>query len=299
VNQPMRDDSPVHRVTRRSLSRLLATLLSGRNGRRRLGGLAGCAALLAVLAGLIGLPVRASAAGHAPAAARVAASCQRTFVPSFPWSSAFWMRAMGSRPAPGVMLLDVTGTGAGNAPVQHFQILVRRAHARGVAVLGYSSTEYGRRPVAAVEADARHYRAWYRADGIFLDLAAPDRGHLPYYRTLATYIRRVNPRAVTWLNPGAYPDQAYLQVASVLVVFEGSYAEYRGLQVPRWVSHYRASRFAHVVHDTPGADLARAVRLGRLRRAGYMYLTDQGGSDPYMALPSYWTREVAAVAARC
>jgi hypothetical protein len=67
----------------------------------------------------------------------------------------------------------------------------------------------------------------------------------------------------------------------VLVVFEGSYADYRGLQVPHWVAHYRAARFAQVIRSTPAADLARAVRLGRLRRAGYMYVTDQTGSDPY------------------
>jgi hypothetical protein len=254
---------------------------------------------MAVLAGLAGVLVLVSPVGAAPLASKAAPSCQRTFVPSFPWSGAFWTRAFDSRPAPGVMLLDVTGTGAGNVPVPHFQALVRRAHAHGVKVLGYSSTDYGRRPASAVEADTRHYRAWYRADGMFLDLAAPDRGHLPYYRKLASYIRRVSARAVIWLNPGAYPDQAYLQVANVLVVFEGPYASYRGLQVPGWVRHYRATRFAQVIHDTPRADLARAVRLGRLRHAGYVYVTDQGGSDPYTALPSYWTQEVAAVAARC
>jgi Spherulation-specific family 4 len=287
------DDSAVHRVRRNAV-------------RRRRGALVAGPAIIAGLAGLVCVALPGLAAGAArnagrpaPAASPVTASCHRTFVPSFPWSAAFWMRAMDSRPAPGVMLLDVTGTGAGNVPVPHFQVLVRRAHARGVAVLGYSSTEYGQRPAAAVEADARNYRAWYRADGMFLDLAAPDRGHLPYYRNLAGYIHRVNPRAVIWLNPGAYPDQAYLQVASVLVVFEGSYADYRGLQVPHWVARYQAARFAQVVHGTPAADLARAVRLGRLRRAGYMYVTDQTGSDPYRALPSYWTREVAAVAARC
>jgi hypothetical protein len=276
----MRDDSSVHPLRRRTLAR-------------------GAAAIMAVVAGLAGVVVLVSPVGAAPLASKAGPGCQRTFVPSFPWSAAFWTRAFDSRPAPGVMLLDVTGTGAGNVPVPHFQALVRQAHRHGVKVLGYSSTEYGQRPVSAVEADARHYRAWYGIDGMFLDLAASDRGHLPYYRKLASYIRRVNPRALIWLNPGSYPDQAYLQVANVLVVFEGPYDSYRGLQVPGWVRRYPASRFAQVVHNTPRADLAHAVRLGRLRRAGYMYLTDQGGSDPYTALPGYWTQEVAAVAARC
>jgi hypothetical protein len=276
----MRDDSPVHRVTRRTLSR-------------------GRLTIIAVLAGLAGVLVLVSPVGAAPLVSKAAPGCHRTFVPSFPYSTSFWRRAFDSRPAPAVMLLEPTAMGAGNTPSPHFQALVRQAHRRGVEVLGYSSTEYGGRSASAVETDARHYRAWYRTDGMFLDLAAPDRGHLPYYRKLASYIRRLDRRAVIWLNPGAYPDQAYLQVANVLVVFEGSYASYRGLQVPGWVRHYRATRFAQVIHDTPRADLARAVRLGRQRRAGYMYVTDLGGGDPYTALPGYWTQEVAAVAARC
>jgi hypothetical protein len=69
--------------------------------------------------------------------------------------------------------------------------------------------------------------------------------------------------------------------------------------VPGWVRHYRSTRFAQVIHDTPRADLRNAVRLGRARRAGYLYVTDQGGEDPYRVMPSYWTQEVATVAARC
>jgi len=267
------------------------------------------AATLAALAGLAGLvPGTAAEATatmpppvtSAALAAPVSPACQRTFVPAYPWSAGFWTQAMDSRPAPGVMILNITGLGAGNAAVPHFQALVRRAHAHGVTVLGYSSTEYGQRPAAAVEADARNYKAWYKVNGMFLDLAAADRGQLPYYRKLATYIHQVNRGSVIWLNPGAYPDPAYLQVANVLAVFEGSYAAYRGLQVPGWVARYRAARFADVIYATPGPDLASAVRLARLRRTGNLYVTDLPGSpDPYSALPSYWAGEVAAVAARC
>jgi hypothetical protein len=307
----MRDDSSVHRDTQ-SLYRGTACPLrpaSAGSGQPRFRALVSVPAILAILAGLVGVPVTGTAADAGPGASRVTAGplvsrvtpgCQRTFVPAFPWSASLWTQAMDSRPAPGVMILNVTGVGAGNVPVPHFQALVRRAHAHGVTVLGYSSTEYGQRPPAAVEADARNYKAWYKANGMFLDLAAASRGELPYYRRLASYIRRVDRRSVIWLNPGAYPDQAYLQAGNVLVVFEGSYATYRGLQVPGWVAHYKAARFADVIYSTPGRDLAHAVRLARLRRAGYVYVTDLPGSpDPYSALPSYWTREVAAVAVRC
>jgi len=277
------------------------------NGQRRRRRLTAGPVILAALAA-IGVPalVPAAAAGVTAPAAGVAAAaaapagCQRTFVPSYPWSASFWTRAIDSKPAPGVMILNVTGTGAGSTPVPHFQALVRKAQAAGITVLGYSSTEYGQRPAAAVEADARNYKAWYKINGMFLDLTDNTRAELSYYRKLGAYIRAINPGSVIWLNVGAYPAPGYMSVGNVVVAFEGSYASYRGLQVPAWAAHYKPARFADVIYATPGSDLATAVRLSRHRRTGYLYVTNLPGSpDPYSALPSYWTREVAAVAAAC
>jgi Spherulation-specific family 4 len=267
------------------------------------------AALAAVLAPTAATAATAATAQPATAAAVVttaassaaaAATCQHSFVPAYPWSSAFWTRAINSKPAPAVMILNITGTGAGTAPVSHFQTLVRKAQKAGIAVLGYSSTEYGQRPAAQVETDAKNYRAWYKVNGMFLDLTANTRGELSYYRGVAKYIRSVIPSSVIWLNVGAYPAQGYMSVGNVIVAFEGSYASYRQLQVPAWTAHYRAIRFADVIYATPAPDLASAVSLSRQRRTADMYVTNLAGSpDPYTALPSYWRSEVAALAKGC
>jgi glutathione peroxidase-family protein len=198
------------------------------------------------------------------------------------------------------MILNITGTGAGTAAVPHFQSLVKRAEKAGITVLGYSSTEYGQRPAAQVEADAKNYKAWYKVNGMFLDLTANGRGELGYYKKLASYIHTVNPGSVIWLNVGAYPARGYMSVGNVVVAFEGSYASYRGQQVPSWTSHYRARRFADVIYATPASDLAGAVSLSKHRRIGSLFVTNLAGSpDPYSALPSYWSKEVSDVAAGC
>ena len=190
--------------------------------------------------------------------------------------------------------------GAGTAPVPHFQALVAKAHAAGINILGYSSTEYGQRPAAEVEADVRNYKAWYHVNGMFLDLTASTTGELGYYQSLASFIHSSIPQSVIWLNPGDFPAQGYMSVGDVVMVFEGSYAGDRQLQVPGWVSHYDPSRFVNVVYATSGSDLASAVSLAGTRGAGYLYVTDLPGSpNPYNALPSYWSQEVAAVAAGC
>lgn len=253
------------------------------------------------MAGAAAAPAQAAqAVGARAAQGAAAAACQHTFVPAYAWSSAFWNGAIDSHPAPSVIILDITGVGAGTAPEPHFQALVDKAHAAGIKILGYSSTEYGQRPAAQVEADVRNYQAWYHANGMFLDLTASDTGELGYYQNLAGYIHSTIPQSLIWLNPGDFPAQGYMSVGDVVMVFEGSYAGYRQLQVPGWVSHYDPSRFVNVVYATSRSDLAGAVSLAGSRRAGYLFVTDLPGSpNPYGALPSYWSQEVAAVAAGC
>jgi hypothetical protein len=197
------------------------------------------------------------------------------------------------------MILDISGTGAGTAPNPGLQAEARHAEAAGVKVIGYSATDYGQRPAAQVKADVRNYKAWYGVNGIFLDLAAESPAQLGYYRGLADYIRQVDPGATVWFNPGTYPDQRYLSIANVVMVFEGPYASYRQQQVPSWAYHYPAAKFAHTVFATPASQLADAVSLSRSKHAGYVYVTDRAGANPYDGLPSYWSREDAATTGSC
>jgi hypothetical protein len=90
-----------------------------------------------------------------------------------------------------------------------------------------------------------------------------------------------------------------MSVGNVVMVFEGPFSSYLTLHVPSWVRHYPPSRFAHTVYATPGADVSQAVQLSRSRNAGFLYLTDNVGSNPYAALPSYWGQEQSDVAGGC
>ena len=267
--------------------------------------LAGAAPALARPAPVTAPAAAASAAAgpSAPAAAApVTTRCQAPFVPAYFWSGKIWRQAIASKPAPRDMILDVTGVGAGSAAEPHFQALVRKARARGIAVLGYSSTENGQRSAAAVEADVRHYRAWYHVDGMFLDLVAGTARRLPYYRRLARYIRQDKTESTIWLNPGAFPARGYMSAGDVVMVFEGSFASYRHFRVPGWSRHYRAARFAHVIYAARRAQLSRAITLTRSKRAGQVFITGRSGApgtNPYGGLPWYWAQEDTALTADC
>jgi hypothetical protein len=240
---------------------------------------------------------------HKPPAAHTlapkASSCQSTFVPAYFYSSTIWAQAIDTRPAPAVMLLNVD-SGPGTGPLSHFQTLVRQAQDAGITVLGYSSTSYGQSPVSSVETEVREYKSWYGVNGIFLDLTQGTAGEFSYYQTLANFIRSTIPHGVVWLNPGDYPEPAFMSIANVVMVFEGPYSAYLSNQVPSWISQYSPSQFAHVIYDTPASDLASAVSLSRQRRAGHLFVTDLNvPGNPYGALPSYWSHEAGTVPAPC
>jgi hypothetical protein len=253
------------------------------------------AAVVVVAAVLLTLKLTGrGAAQPCPAAARA----QSTFVPAF-FEPPDWSRAVAGGRAPAVMILN-PASGPGPAPEPGLQAAVRQARAAGSRVIGYIGTKYGQLPAAQVRQEVRAYRAWYHVTGIFLDQTPPDgRRQLPYYRAQASFIRQAVPGGVIWMNPGAFPDPAYLSVADVLMVFEGSYASYQHLTTPRWVARYPASRFAHTVYATPAADVTSGVRLARDRNAEYVFLTPLTGPNPYGALPAYWPAEQAAAASSC
>lgn len=243
-----------------------------------------------VIAAAIGLTVKLTS--HAPP------SCQSSFVPAF-FAPQGFARSVSDGRFPAVLILN-PASGPGTAPDPAFRTAVGQAEDTGTHVIGYIGTNYAQRPLAEAERYVRDYRKWYGVSDIFLDQTpTTGSGEIGYYRSLAAFIRRTTPNATIWLNPGAYPDQSYMSVGNVVMAFEGPYASYLSLRIPAWAHRYPATRFAHTVYATPGAVMANAVRLSRQRNAGYVYVTNDVGANPYSALPNYWPRELVAVAGNC
>jgi hypothetical protein len=258
-----------------------------RAGRRRV--LLLLAAILLTLTG--GIAERyALAAGPA---------CQEALIPAYFYPGPTWTRAIDSKPAPGVMILDITSSGAGVSPDRNYQATVKRAQAAGIKVLGYSNTDYTQRPAAAVQADVRHYRSWYGVTDIFLDEVSSDRDGIAYYRQLAGYVHGLAPGSTVMLNPGLYPERQYMSIGDIVMVYENTYASFVGLHVPQWVDNYPARKFAYAIYATSGAQLGSALSLAERRNAGYVYVTASSGSNPYRSLPAYWPKEEATLAGQC
>jgi hypothetical protein len=226
--------------------------------------------------------------------------CQKTFVPAY-FDASGWPQATVGKHVPSAMILNpATGIGAGTAANPAYQSAATQARAKGIMVLGYSSTADGARPISQIEADVRNYKAWYGVNGIFLDSVDGTASELPYYRQLASYIHRTIPGSSVWLNAGVYPVQQYMSVGDVLMVFEGTYAQFRAAQVPSWAHDFPATRFANTIFGAATSSQANsAISLSRSRNAGYVYVTNLSGANPYDALPSYWSSEVTAISSGC
>lgn len=182
-----------------------------------------------------------------------------------------------------LIILNVhNGPGAGpEAPFKEAAELLRAA---GVPVIGYVDTGYGRRPAAEVVSEFGRYQDWYDLTGVCLDRAASGASGLPYYGALSARLRALGARFV-FLNHGTYPDEGYARHADLLGTFEGPWAAYLRLDVPRWTAAWPEEKFYHVVYSVPPGRLGEAARLATQRHAASVYLTERGGSNPYDRLP--------------
>ena len=86
-------------------------------------------------------------------------------------------------------------------------------------------------------------------------------------------------------NHGSHPVEAYAEHADLLGTFEGPWTTYLELTVPRWVRARPAGQFFHLLHSVPVSSFDEATWLAARRNAGGVFVTDQGGVNPWDRLP--------------
>jgi Spherulation-specific family 4 len=186
---------------------------------------------------------------------------------------------------------------------------VRKTQQKGISVLAYTYTGYGTRDPNVVKSKVKAAFDNYRVDGIFFDevptsceaggLYAKD--NLEYYRRLTDYARNFEGPAITVLNPGTQPptDCGWMSIASILVTFEdATYTTYKDTYVDYpWMHVYGRERFWHLIYSVPGeTEMKKTLELARQRRAGWVYVTDDGpDGNPWDDVPSYWAAEARGV----
>ncbi|MEV6840179.1 spherulation-specific family 4 protein [Streptomyces sp. NPDC051133] len=171
-------------------------------------------------------------------------------------------------------------SGPGDRPDPDFAEAATRLRTAGVTVLGYVDTGYGRRRFEDVVADLARHRAWYGADGVFLDQVSTRLDASGPYARLATVARALGFGTLA-LNHGTPPHPAYAALADLLVTFEGPWTAYR--RRPPSPVPPAGARQCHLVYGVPpGVDVAAAARE---RGAAVHCAVPGAGAHPWGTLP--------------
>src|SRR6266487_1061524 len=189
--------------------------------------------------------------------------------------------------------------GPSTSPNAEYRQAIGALRNAGGQVIGYVYSSYTARVISEVKADIDRYDSFYTIDGIFVDEMTNDSDaiHVAYYEELYHYIKNKRPSYLVVGNPGINTSANYLlrPAADALVTFESSsgYAQY----VPDpWTQTGPAIAFSHLCYAVAAAaTMTNYVQLALTRNAGYIYVTDDSGSNPWDSLPAYWDPEVGFV----
>ncbi len=203
-----------------------------------------------------------------------------------------------------------SGPIAGPADPNYVSAMTNLENAGG-QVVAYVDTANGNAPLATVESEISTYVGQYGhlVGGFFLDDMNLLPGTLSYYQNLDAYIKGLGASYLVVGNPGqpflnGVAPADYLATANVFDLFEGPNTAPAGQtgfnNYPyglNWFQSASSSQIENIIYSVPTStdmlsDLGRSASLN----AGYVYITDQGGVNPYAELPSYWNAEVSALA---
>jgi hypothetical protein len=200
----------------------------------------------------------------------------------------------GDSSAPRLIVMN-PHNGPGRRPRASFRAAVRVAHDNGSRVLGYVATRYGTRSLAGVLEDVDRHIGWYGVDGIFFDEVAAEPARLLHYGVLA---RRVRARRCTVVfNPGVVPARGYVELADLVVTFEGHHRDHAAAlrDTPRWLRRLPPGRVAHLVYGATREEALATVRA--VGAAAHVYATSGAPPNPWRTLPSYLHEQEEALRA--
>ena len=229
------------------------------------------------------------------------AQTQRMAIPSYFGPGPLWTKLGAAAPRVGLAIIN-PNSGPGDVVRADYVAQVKATQRRGVIVLGYVHTSYGKRPLSEIQSEIERFNRWYEVNGIFFDEVSNDDANLPYYLQCRAAVCAGHPKAVVVINPGTPVTEGYMKAADVVLTFESDYGAYiKRAADPAWVAHYTARRFFHLIYAAPdAASMRQAVRLSKQRNAGWVYVTPDTLPNPWDTLPdgAYWNSELAALGKR-
>jgi hypothetical protein len=232
----------------------------------------------------------------ATSAAAPASTAAATIVPLYtPPTDPSWNAVIAAKQAHqkvGVYAVVNPANGPGASYSVDYAQGIARLKAAGVVVLGYVSTDYTRRSVAAVEADISTWKSFYPGDlgGIFFDEQSNRAGDEPHYQTLVKYARD-NGMPFTVGNPGADTSESFVGVFDVMLIYESGGVP-PASRLGGWHAKYPATNFGIIPYATNLDPAYVKMARGNVK---YIYLQNDTLPNPWDSVPPYFGDLLAAL----
>ncbi len=212
-----------------------------------------------------------------------------------------WEHLIASARSVPIVAIVNPASGPGRHADPNLAAVLPRARAAGIRLVGYISTQYGRKPIDQVRRECETFLTFYPdIRGFHFDEQSSRAEDLAYYAELYQYIHDRIAHGLVLTNPGTLCDRVYAErpASDVISLFENEGGLER-FRPPAWMGAFPGSRFCVQAHGVGGAaEMRRALDRASKLRIGYVFLTDDVLPNPYDRLPTYWDEEVAAVRER-
>jgi hypothetical protein len=191
---------------------------------------------------------------------------------------------------PVIAIADPTSSGPGSSSDPNFASGIADLQAAGITVIGYIGTNYGSESTATVEKWVNDYQTWYHVNGIFFDEMSNAQSDGSYYTTVSSYAHSLG-LLVDWGNPGASVPSSFIGTVNLVInIYENpGYPSASSIQSA--AMGYARTNFGMMAYGVgaPTQSYFQSV----IPYVSYIYFTDQSGSNPYNALPSFLDTEMS------
>ena len=228
---------------------------------------------------------------------KISAAPVGVMVPAYFYPGALWTSLSNAATRVPLTAIMNPDNGQGAPQDANYVVAIANLHAAGGKVIGYVATGYGTSNlVTGVQVEIERWLAFYSVDGFFMDEMTndADTNHLNYYAAIYQYIKGKGTNLTVTANPGTNTEEDYLKrpTADALVIFENG-SGYPTFAPSGWVTNYLARHFVHLVYNISSATtMTNDVNLAVSRNAGFVYVTNDHGANPWDTLPTYWDAEV-------
>jgi hypothetical protein len=156
----------------------------------------------------------------------------------------------------------------------------------GIRTLGYVSTNYTRVSATKAKEDVDTWKSFYNPDGIFFDEMSSEftSDAVQYYTDLGNYVKSKGfTRTVG--NPGTDVASQFAGTLDTIMIVEDDRGFPDQSRICGWHQNYPRTQWGIFPYNI--ATLNEAQILAAKQCVGYIYVTHDGGNNPWDELPPY------------